>query len=77
MTIGKALQKGTLVYIYDENGRQITSISAVGHAPEDGLESYTPLNVNIRKGSLIYSYNEKGQIVNRVPACKQNYPAAA
>ncbi len=61
MAIGHALQKGTLVYIYDHNGEPITSIAAPGRWPDDGLKGYTPTQIMIQKGSLIYTYNEKGK----------------
>lgn len=49
MTISKAVQHGTLVYVYDEEGRQVTSISAPGRWPSDGLKSYTPHCIHIQK----------------------------
>ncbi len=76
MAIGKAIQKGTLIYIYDEKGRQQTSISAVGCDPDDGLQGYTPYAVNVRKGTLIYAYNEKGHLLSRTPV-HDAYTAAA
>lgn len=76
MAIGKAIQKGTLVYIYDEKGRQQTSISAVGCDPDDGLQGYTPDAVHVRKGALVYAYNEKGQLVSRTPVHKTHRAAA-
>lgn len=63
MTIGYAVQKGTLVYIYDLTGEPITSIAAPGRWPEDGLKGYTTTQVLIQKGTLIYAYNAKGQMV--------------
>ncbi|MDQ5768035.1 hypothetical protein [Thiothrix subterranea] len=65
MSIGKAVQKGTLIYIYDHNGKQITSVSAPGRWPEDGLKSFTANTVSIQKGSLIYHYDESGRCVGR------------
>lgn len=76
MAIGKAIQKGTLVYIYNEEGRPLTSISAPGSSVEDGLQGFTSSVVKIRKGSLVYAYNEKGHVVGRTPA-EEDYPAAA
>lgn len=76
MAIGKAIQKGTLIYIYDETGRQQTAISAAGCAPHDGLQDYTPDAVHVRKGALIYAYNEKGRLLSRTPV-NETYTAAA
>ncbi len=61
MTISKAVQHGTLVYIYDEEGRQVTSISAPGRWASDGLKSYTSHCVHIQKGTLLYTYDAKGR----------------
>lgn len=76
MAIGKAVQKGTLVYIYDEKGKQLTSISAAGCGSDDGLQGYTALAVNVRRGSLVYAYNEKGHLVGRMPVYQAHTAAA-
>lgn len=60
MTIGHAVQRGTLIYVYDQDGRQITSISAPGRFPEDGLKGYTTSSIHVQKGTLIYTYDEAG-----------------
>lgn len=65
MTIGHAVQEGTLIYVYDQDGRQITSISAPGRFPEDGLKGYTANSIHVRKGTLIYAYDESGHQVGR------------
>jgi hypothetical protein len=67
MSIGNAIQKGSLVYIYDERGRQIATVSA-GSGRDDGLTGYTSSTVNVRKGSLIYTYNEKGRQISTTSA---------
>jgi hypothetical protein len=64
MAIGNAIQKGSLVYVYDEKGRQIASISAGNAAKGDRLTGYTSTTVNVKKGSLIYTYNEKGRQIS-------------
>jgi hypothetical protein len=64
MTIGNAIQKGSVVYVYDEKGRQIASIPAGNAAKGDGLTGYTSTTVNVKKGSLIYTYNEKGRQIS-------------
>lgn len=65
MTIGHAEQKGTLIYIYDVDGRQTTSISAPGRWPDDGLKGFTAQSVHVQKGTLIYAYDETGHQVGR------------
>jgi len=60
MAIGNAVQKGSFVYVYDEKGKQIATISA-GSGKDDGLKGYTASTVNIKRGSFIYTYDEKGR----------------
>jgi hypothetical protein len=67
MAIGHAVQHGTLVYVYDQNGKQITSISAPGRWPDDGLKGFTATAIHVRKGALIYAYDETGHLANRYP----------
>jgi hypothetical protein len=67
MAIGNAVQRGRLVYVYDENNHQIFTQSA-GSGPDDGLKGYTSTRVNIKRGSLIYSYDEKGHQVGTTSA---------
>lgn len=67
MAIGNAVQKGSLVYIYDEKGKQLATVPA-GSGKDDGLKGYTSTTVNVRKGSLIYTYDEKGRQKSTTPA---------
>ena len=67
MVIGNAVQRGSVVYVYDEKGRQLFSKPA-GTGKDDGLKGYTGSTVNIRRGSVIYTYNEKGQQTYTTPA---------
>jgi hypothetical protein len=60
MPIGNVVQRGSLVYVYDERGRQISTIMA-GSGPSDGLTGYTSSTVNVRRGSVIYSYDTHGR----------------
>lgn len=68
MAIGNAVQRGNLVYIYDEKGRQISAVSAGNSAKGDGLTGYTGSTVNVRRGNLIYTYNEKGRQISATSA---------
>jgi hypothetical protein len=63
MPIATAVKRGSFVYVYDEKGRQILSLSA-GSKPEDGLTGYTSTTVSVRRGGFIYTYNEKGQQIS-------------
>lgn len=77
MTIGHAVQKGSLIYIYDQQGKQIMSVSAPGRWPEDGLKSYTSNAVSVQKGTLIYRYDAAGHMVGRpFPAQQMTAPRA-
>lgn len=67
MPIGNAVQKGSFVYVYDEKGRQLCTISA-GGGPNDGLTGYTSTTVNIRRGGFIFTYNEKGRQISSTSA---------
>lgn len=67
MPIGNAVQRGSFVYIYDEKGRQIGSVSA-GSGKDDGLKGYTSTTVNIRRGSFIYTHDQKGRQISSTPA---------
>lgn len=62
MAIGNAVQRGSVVYVYDEKGRQLATLSA-GVGPQDGLKGYTGTTVSIRRGTTIYTYNARGQQV--------------
>ena len=67
MAIGNAVQRGTVVYIYNEVNKLNGSVPT-GNGPNDGLKGYTPSRVNVQRGSLVYSYNENGQLEDSVPA---------
>ena len=60
MAIGSAVQRGSLVYVYDEKGRRLTTLLA-GKGLKDGLQGYTPSTVSVRRGPLIYTYDESGR----------------
>lgn len=67
MAIGNVVQRGSLVYVYDEKGRQLFS-KPTGTGPADGLKGYTSTTVNIRHGSYIYTFDEKGRQKASTPA---------
>jgi hypothetical protein len=64
MPIGNAVQRGTMVFVYDERGRQLSVHSAGIPAKGDGLMGYTSGTVNIRRGSIIFTYDEKGRQIS-------------
>lgn len=53
MTIGMAQQKGSTVYVYDENNNQLWTRNGE-------LQGYTSSIVTIKMGSTLYMYDEKG-----------------
>ena len=67
MAIASAVQRGHYVYVYNEKGRQLASLTA-GSGPEDGLKGYTGSSVSVRRGSYIYTFDEKGRQLMTKPA---------
>lgn len=67
MAIGNAVQRGSVVYVYDEKGRHLTTLSA-GVGPQDGLTGYTGASVSIRRGTIIYTYDERGRQISTTSA---------
>ena len=60
--IGSALERGSLIVVYDEKGMSLFSKSK-GSGPQDGLLGFTGSTVTVRFGSVIYTYGEHGQTV--------------
>lgn len=60
MAIGKVEDKGAFIYVYDEKGRSLCTISTNGGK----LKGYTDSTVSIQKGGFTYTYNEKGQQIS-------------
>jgi len=60
--IGSALERGSLIVVYDEKGMSLFSKSK-GSGPQDGLLGFTGSTVTVRFGSLIHTYGEHGQTV--------------
>ena len=60
--IGSALERGSLIVVYDEKGMSLFS-KAKGSGPQDGLLGFTGSTVTVRFGSVIYTYGENGQTV--------------
>jgi hypothetical protein len=61
MPIAVAVQRGSMVYVYNEKNSQIMSRSGT-------LHGYTANTVSLRQGNMIYTYNEKGSQVSSCPA---------
>ena len=67
MAIANVVERGNNVYLYNESGQLLTSIST-GGGPGDGLRGFTATTVSIRRGAYIYMYNARGQLTGSVPA---------
>ena len=57
--IGSALERGSLIVVFDEHGMTLFS-KARGSGPRDGLLGFTGSTVTARYGSVIYTYDENG-----------------
>ena len=53
--------------IYDQNGEAVTSISAPGRLPTDGLKAYNEHSISVQKGALLYSYDKQGRQTGITP----------
>ncbi len=62
MAIGSAIERGSLIQVFDEHGRTLFS-KARGSGPEDGLLGFTGSTVTARYGSVIYTYDEHGMTI--------------
>ena len=77
MSIGYAKQKGTLVYIYDNSNKQITSVSVPGRYADDGLKGYDQKAVYVKQGNLLHVYDEVGhRMASHCLKNAQNLPPA-
>lgn len=65
MAIGSAIEKGHMVYVYDEKGKQLCSKDFGNNG---GLMGYTGTSFSVRKGKMIYVYDEKGRQLSSKPA---------
>jgi hypothetical protein len=62
MAIGSAIERGSLIQVFDERGRTLFS-KARGSGPKDGLLGFTGSTVTARYGSIIYTYDERGMTI--------------
>ena len=59
MPIANVIQRGPVIYVYNEKSQTLFT-KTVGNGPNDGVKGYTSSFVNIQMGRVIYTYNEKG-----------------
>ena len=64
MAIGTAVQKGSMVHVYDEKGRPMGLVPLGGGQ----LQGYTGSTISVRKGNMIHTYDEKGKPLGMVSA---------
>jgi hypothetical protein len=59
MAIGSAIERGSMIVVFDQHGNTLFS-KARGSGPKDGLLGFSGSTVTARYGSVIYTYDEKG-----------------
>jgi hypothetical protein len=62
MAIGSAIERGSLICVYDEQGSTLFQ-KARGSGATDGLLGFTGSTVTARYGSIIYTYDEHGMTI--------------
>jgi hypothetical protein len=62
VAIGSAIERGSLICVYDEHGHTLFS-KAKGSGAKDGLLGFTGSTVTARYGSTIFTYDEKGMTI--------------
>ena len=62
MAIGSAIERGSLICVYDEHGTTLFQ-KARGSGAKDGLLGFTGATVTARYGSIIYTYDERGMTI--------------
>jgi hypothetical protein len=64
MAIGNAVQRGSSVYVYDEEGHYLYA-KATGSGSSDGLAGYTGSTVSVRVGNVVKTYDDKGRFLRQ------------
>jgi hypothetical protein len=62
MAIGSAIERGSLIQVFDEHGMTLFS-KARGNGTNDGLIGFTGSTVTIRFGSVITTFDEHGMTI--------------
>jgi hypothetical protein len=62
MAIASAIERGSLICVYDEHGSTLFQ-KARGSGATDGLIGFTGSTVTARHGSIIYTYDEHGMTI--------------
>jgi hypothetical protein len=64
MAIASAVQRGKMVFIYNERGQCIGSMGACQSKPGDGLTGFTGSTVAVKCGNMIKIYDEHGRQIS-------------
>ena len=67
MAIGSAIERGSVILVYDQRGQMLFS-KANGSGTHDGLLGFTGSTVTVRSGSTATTYGPVGQIIYSKPA---------
>ena len=59
MVIGSAVERGSVIYVYNDKGRVLFS-KPKGPQRGDGLKGYTGTTLNIQRGDVIYPTTRRG-----------------
>ena len=62
MAIGSAIERGSLIQVFDEHGTTLFS-KARGNGPNDGLIGFTGSTVTARYGSVTGAFCPEGQTI--------------
>jgi hypothetical protein len=62
VAIGSAIERGSLICVYDEHGHTLFQ-KARGSGANDGLLGFTSSTVTVRFGSVIHTYDEHGMTI--------------
>jgi hypothetical protein len=62
VAIGSAIERGSLIQVFDEHGRTLFS-KAKGSGAKDGLLGFTSSTVTVRFGLVIHTYDEHGMTI--------------
>ena len=60
MAISSAIERGSYVIVFDEQGGTLFSKNR-GNGPDDGLVGFTSGTVTMRYGSVVYTYGITGE----------------
>ena len=62
MAISSAIERGALIYAYDERGTTLFAKNK-GNGPNDGLIGFTGSTMTARYGSVITTFDEHGMTI--------------